>query len=99
MHRPQRLNLLALGLLAVTRAGAAQPAPPLVPSHVPLHPAAQAAIDAEWLTADERSALRVFHGIWDQRDLDTPARRAVVALNAWSSDEPALTDPSVAAEI
>jgi tetratricopeptide (TPR) repeat protein len=79
--------------------GTAQTGPPLVPEHVPLHPSAQAAINAEWLTDAERKWLRVFHGVWDQRDLETPLARATVALNAWRVDDPALAEASVPAEV
>jgi tetratricopeptide (TPR) repeat protein len=88
-------------LLALAAAGpaAGQAKGPLVPQVVNLDPSAQAAIDADWLTDDERKALRVFHGVWDERDLDTPRARAVVALEAWDLDHPALSDPRVPAEI
>jgi Flp pilus assembly protein TadD len=92
----------AVAVLALpTAAGsaAAQSPQPLVPQLVKLHPSAQAAIDAAWLTDAERKELRVFHGVWDERDLDTPRARAVVALNAWDFDHPDLADPAVPAEI
>ena len=89
-----------LGLLFVAHPSAlAQPRAPLVPEHVPLQASAQAAINAEWLSDAERKTLRVFHGVWDERDLDSPDARATVALNAWRFDDPALADPAVAAEI
>ncbi|MCZ6850744.1 MAG: hypothetical protein O7F17_03810 [Planctomycetota bacterium] len=96
-----RLVLAAgAGLLCwAGRLALAQQGPLLVPEHVELHPSARAAINAAWLTEAERRPLRVFHGVWGQRDLDTPLARAVVALNAWDFDHPALSDESVAAEI
>ncbi len=96
---PSIAVLALLGSLVMAPAAVGQPEQPLVPEYVPLDAAAQAAIDAEFLTEDERRALRVFHGIWDQDDLDTPLRRAIVALNAWDFDEPALNDPAVPLEL
>ncbi len=76
-----------------------QTSQPLVPEQVSLHESAQAAIDAAWLTDEERSALRLFHGVWDERDLDSPRAQAVVALNAWDFAHPALADRTVSPEI
>lgn len=72
---------------------------PLVPEVFPLDPAAQATIDAEYRTEEERHALRVFHGVWDERDLVSAELRAIVALNAWDFDHPSLSDDAVPAEI
>ncbi len=94
---PFRPALLAL--LAAVRLASAQPDQPLVPEYVPLDATAQAAIDAGFMTEDERRELRVFHGVWDKSDLDTPLRRAIVALNAWDFAEPALADPAVPVEL
>ncbi|MHC4100161.1 MAG: peptidase MA family metallohydrolase [Planctomycetota bacterium] len=96
---PRHVTAVALVLLAAVGGTAAQSNRPLVPQLVGLHPSAQAAIDAAWLTDAERRALRVFHGVWDERDLDTPQARAVIALNAWNFDDDALSDPAVPAEI
>lgn len=71
----------------------------IVPDAVALDDAARAAIDAEWITPEERADLRVFHGVWDERDLTTLTRRALVALNAWRFDDPSLTDPAVPVEV
>jgi hypothetical protein len=73
--------------------------PALVPPTFLLDDAAAAAINAQWLTDDERQSLRIYHGVWDDRDLTTPARRAAVALNAWDFAAPSLLDPSVPVEI
>ena len=96
---PRHVTAAAFVLLAAVGGTAAQSNRPLVPQLVGLHPSAQAAIDAAWLTDAERRALRVFHGVWDERDLNTPQARAVVALNAWNFDHAALSDPAVSAEI
>ncbi|MHC4786471.1 MAG: tetratricopeptide repeat protein, partial [Planctomycetota bacterium] len=92
----------AVILLLAAGSATAQPAAadrPLMPQLVELHPSAQAAIDADWLTEAERKALRVFHGVWDERDLDTPQARATVALDAWDFEHAALSDPAAPAEI
>jgi tetratricopeptide (TPR) repeat protein len=94
-----KLTVTSLFLTVIAGTAAAQPERPLVPQLVNLHPSAQAAIDADWLTDEERAALRIFHGVWDERDLNTPLARAVVALEAWDLDDPALADPRVPAEI
>lgn len=73
--------------------------PSMVPEAFPLNEIAAKALDAEWLTGDERRDMRIFHGVWDERDLDTPQRRAIVALNAWNFDDPSLSDEGSAPEI
>lgn len=75
---------------------------PLVPNPPTLAQPAREAIEAAWLTDEERSQLRVFHGVWDDSDLTTPNRRAIVALNAWNFSDSALhsddVDPTIRAE-
>lgn len=46
----------------------------------------QRAIDQAYLTPDEVRDLRVFHGLWEDSDLDTPQRAATAALirGAWN---------------
>jgi len=84
-------------LLVASIASAQSGAPAMVPTFVALREAASKAIAAEWLTDDERRDLRLRHGVWDERDLDTPQRRAVAALSAWRLDDPVFEDPSVGA--
>jgi len=91
-------SMLMCGLLASSARAQDQQAP-LVPESFALNKAAAAAINAQWLTDAERSAMRVFHGVWDDRDLTTMALKATVALNAWDFDNPALVDAGVPAEI
>jgi tetratricopeptide (TPR) repeat protein len=71
----------------------------LVPSAFTLSDAAASAIAAEWLTPEERASLRVFHGVWDDRDLTSPVLRAAAALNAWDFQNPVFADPAVPAEL
>ena len=89
---------LALAMLGASDVSA-QEQRRLVPESFTLDEAAQSALDAAWLTEEERRAMRVFHGVWDDRDLATPALKAIVALNAWEFTNPALEDQSVPVEI
>jgi tetratricopeptide (TPR) repeat protein len=96
--RPAAIAAVLAGATAGT-AALGQAGPPLVPEDVPLHPAARTAIDARWLTPQERRRMRVFHGVWDDRDLQDAPARAQVALNAWEFDHGSLADPSVDPEV
>jgi tetratricopeptide (TPR) repeat protein len=89
----------ALAALPAARPGLAQEPPSLVPAEVALNPAVQAALEAPWLDEAERRELRVFHGAWEPGDLDTPARRAAVALNAYDFAHPSLADPATPVEL
>jgi len=71
----------------------------MVPPSVDLAPPARSAIDAEWLTPDERKDLRVFHGVWDEGDLDTIERRAMAALRTWALLDPVLVDLAAPVEL
>ena len=95
----RRLRTAAVAALACIAGPAIGQQRPLIPDRTVLRPVAQAAIEAQWLTEEERKDLRVFHGIWDDRDVDSPTRRAAVALNAGDFDDPALFDPSVPVEL
>ena len=53
------------------------------------------AIEAPYLSDEERADLRVFHGVWLESDLDDPNRRARAALVGGVWDDPALSDPGV----
>lgn len=106
VHPPRRAaaNLLIAGLfvfaamLVRSPRAMAQQDRPMVPEGFVLNEAAANAINAAWLTEDERSGMRVFHGVWDDRDLKTPALRAEAALNAWTFNDPALQDPAAPVE-
>lgn len=99
------LALLTLALTLPDGARAQQPIddPPnieqiRVPA-VELAPAARQRIGAAFLSEDERRALRVFHGVWEDGDLDGPVHRAAAALVLGVYDDPALADDAVAPEI
>jgi len=71
----------------------APPTPPTPPTPAPdPAPALRRALDALYLTETERSALRVFHGLWSAADLTTPGARARAALALGVFDDPALSD-------
>ncbi|MBL9147917.1 MAG: tetratricopeptide repeat protein [Phycisphaerae bacterium] len=86
MRRAILTALLALIAVAPSAHGQAQAQ--LVPDAPAANEAVATSLNAAWLTDDERRDLRVFHGLWDGRDLDTAARRAMAALTLedWSSD-------------
>ncbi|MHC5004174.1 MAG: hypothetical protein ACYTJ0_13750, partial [Planctomycetota bacterium] len=95
--RTRRLQRAALALAIVLVPGTASAQPggtPLVPEAATLSEGARRAIEATWLTDEERSDLRIFHGVWDERDLRGPHQRAGVAVDAWRLDDPALADPA-----
>lgn len=52
--------------------------PPLPP--IELSPAATSRLDAPYLSDEEKQELRLYHGVWTEGDLDTPARQARAAL-------------------
>lgn len=99
--RRLRLAGAAALLLAVSRvnpcAAVQGPAPPVqvgsdeprsvVPGSAALLPSVREAIDAGFLTEDERRAGRVEHGAWEQGDLESPELRAAAALVSWQTDD------------
>src|SRR4029077_9385470 len=91
--------LLSLFLACFATTASARQQAPLVPESFTLDESAAKDLSAAWLTDDERKTMRVFHGVWDDRDLTTPLLNAIVALNAWDFTNPALADPTVPAEL
>lgn len=57
---------------------------------ISLSPAVERALDAAYLTDDERRELRLFHGQWTAQDLIEPAIAARAALLAGDLNHPAL---------
>lgn len=100
-RRPLSALIAATALLAATVASPvnAQEDRPLVPVSLELQEAAARALAAPWLTEDERKDLRIFHGAWDEADLDSPARRAAAALMTWRLDDASLHDPATPVEL
>ncbi|MEY3142011.1 MAG: hypothetical protein RLY21_504 [Planctomycetota bacterium] len=68
-----------------------------IPESIAPSPAVLEAAAAAYLTPEERSDFRVRHGLYDDLDLSTPARRAAVALERARYLDPALADPAVPA--
>ena len=68
---------------------------PLVPDGVDLVEGAARSMQAEWLTEDERSDLRVRHGVWNEADLEDSARAARAALIAWDLGSPVFQNDDV----
>ncbi len=79
---------LSLAVLAAVRPGLAQDSG--IPEFIAPLPAVLEAASAGYLTQDERSDLRVRHGLYDDLDLSSPSRRARVALERWQLRDPAL---------
>ena len=59
-----------------------------------ISPALAAELDAPYLSEDERRALRINHGLWDESagDLQAPALRARAALIAGATTDPVFED-------
>jgi len=49
-------------------------------------------LEAEYLSEAEARALRVFHGVWEEGDLDSPSLRARAALQRGAWMDPSLED-------
>jgi tetratricopeptide (TPR) repeat protein len=88
---------VSFALTSATAAAQIQATPRPPQSDPDLAPQVQALLDASYLTADERTNLRIFHGVWEPADLNTPARRAAAALVTGQLDDAALVDPDVPA--
>jgi tetratricopeptide (TPR) repeat protein len=56
-----------------------------------LAPAVRTVLSAEYLTDDERAAMRLKHGVWLTEDLDRPGARAHAALVSGRLWDPALS--------
>ena len=101
---PARTNCLSLAaLLVVVAVGFAHAqvvrrvddsANPLAPD-----PALLRAIEAPYLSEEERRDLRLEHGLWQDGDLDTPLRRATAALAEGRLLDAALSDPGVPVQL
>ncbi|MBX3392138.1 MAG: tetratricopeptide repeat protein [Phycisphaeraceae bacterium] len=77
--------------------GARQPeSPDVVPPMAPPEVAAsvRALLDAEFLSDDEKKDLRIRHGVWEAKDLDTPARKARAAAASGRLRDASLDDPA-----
>jgi tetratricopeptide (TPR) repeat protein len=52
-------------------------------------------LEQDYLSEAERAQIRVSHGLWEEADLDTPARRAAAALIRGDYLDESLSDPAV----
>ena len=93
--RAVRSMLTVFAVLACAQLSHAQAVPP----KVQLSPAVRAALQSPALTDQERAALRLRHGTWDDGDLTTPADRARAALATADFDSAALADPAAPAAV
>jgi predicted Zn-dependent protease len=94
-----RVALAWSALLSMAPAGVAFAQQTFVPEAVAPASAVVETERAAYLTPEERRAFRVRHGIFDDTDLDTPARRAIVALERLDASDAAWADLSVAADL
>ncbi|MSR18785.1 MAG: tetratricopeptide repeat protein [Phycisphaerales bacterium] len=67
----------------------------VVPSSVGLAPSVRAALEAPWLSSEQRQDMRIEHGAWNQGDLDTPNRAVAAAVLQWKFDEAQAGDPQI----
>ncbi|MBL8745628.1 MAG: hypothetical protein JNK58_04635 [Phycisphaerae bacterium] len=104
MRRAARVAFVLSGLLMWSEAGLGQV---LGPRDQPEKRAIAApetaeavlrAVESPYLSEDERSRLRVFHGLWTESDLAVPRLRAKAALMTGVLDDRSLNDPSADAE-
>lgn len=100
-----RLLSLCLGSMLTVAAGAQDVGvirepdrPTAVVEGVEPSPALLQALGQPYLSEAEKSAKRIFHGLWTTSDLAIPASRARAALIAGVFDDPSLSDPAVPAE-
>lgn len=70
-----------------------------VPDKLDLAPSVRVTLQSTALSDDERAALRLRHGIWDDGDLRTPADHARAALARWDLGAAALADAAAPAEL
>ncbi len=87
---------LGLSLVAGAQEGGhtdGQPGPAMPP--IELSDAARSRLEAPYLSDDEKRDLRLYHGVWTEGDLDTPARRAQAALLLGLVDHPVFDEEGV----
>ncbi|MFG0257984.1 MAG: peptidase MA family metallohydrolase [Phycisphaerales bacterium JB043] len=58
-------------------------------------PLVKSALEAEFLTPEERRDLRVFHSVWEDEDLDDPMSLARAALLVGAWDHPIFADRQI----
>lgn len=91
----------ALSLAPVSHAQDAAPATPAAaePMAAPdLSPSVTRLLEADYLSDEDKTALRLFHGIWTPADLATPEHSARAALVSFDLANPTL-DPGAASAV
>lgn len=58
----------------------------------PLSRTLERLLKAEYLSPEERKERRLFHGVWEEGDIDSPAAAARIALLIGAYADPSLTD-------
>jgi cellulose synthase operon protein C len=81
--------------LALGAAGLAPAQQSPVPEAIAPEPAVLESVRADFLTREERSDLRVRHGLYDDLDLDAPARRARIALERGRFGDSVFAEPGL----
>jgi tetratricopeptide (TPR) repeat protein len=82
---------LSLGTLLLMVAGSLCAAPAVM-AQPEVPPAVARLLESRSLTDEERKDIRIRHGVWEDADLDTPARKARAALLTGDWTNPALAD-------
>lgn len=85
-------GLAALGQEPEPRRGPPPPERIATPDAVEIAESVRALLAQPFLSDEERRDLRVFHGVWTEEDLDTPARRALASLISGRLDDESLVD-------
>ena len=94
---PVVVGIIILAIINPSAIAQRQPPPLVPPSQLPAENIRRS-VNAPFLNVEERRALRVFHGLWTRRDLDSPARRAEAALYEFRLSDEALASPSAPVE-
>ncbi len=91
-------GLLVSASMALAQGGLATKQAKSEFSPPPISPAVTALIDQDYLKPDERAALRVRHGLWEDSDLSSAALKAQAAIIRGAFADASLDDASAGAE-
>ncbi|MEM8836140.1 MAG: hypothetical protein AAGD00_10000 [Planctomycetota bacterium] len=99
-----KMRIVAASLLMASGALASRPENPASADVPPIEPpntleSVLRATSAAYLSDQEKSALRVFHGLWTTEDLETPGNRARAALIAGVWDDPVFEVETIGATL
>lgn len=93
------LALLSTTLFASTLSPRQADETPLVPEDFLLREDVVDAFDSAWLDEDDRSRLRLHHGVWTDQDLEVLDHRARAMLVSGSWDDPIFLDDRLSNEL